>query len=98
GGEVMVETAAPGASTPYLQLAYLRYSDRGPRAERSEVAYATAGYVWKSGIGEAQVGGGVLFILSEELPPCAPGTFICLGRIGPPVLPTLDVAFRFALF
>lgn len=98
GGEVMVETEAPGASTPYLQLAYLHYSDKGPRQERSDVAYATAGYIWKSARGEAQLGGGLLFILSEELAPCDPGTFICIGRIGPPVLPTVDLAFRFGLF
>lgn len=99
GGEVMVETASPGASTPYVQLAYLYYSDTGQREERSQILYATAGYTWKSAHGEAQLGAGVLYFLSDELAPCAPGTFICFNHaIGPPVLPTLDLAFRFGLF
>lgn len=98
GGEVMVEMAPPGASTGYMQLAYLYYSDTRQREERSQLLYATAGYTWKSAHGEAQVGAGFLFILSDELAPCAPGTFVCFGRLGPPILPTVDLALRFALF
>ncbi|HET7787692.1 MAG TPA: hypothetical protein VFL36_17095 [Myxococcales bacterium] len=98
GGEVMVETARPGASTPYVQLAYLYYSDDGQRPERGHILYATAGYTWKSAHGEAQLGGGLLFFLSYEIAPCPAGSFICIGDVLPRALPTLDVAFRFAAF
>jgi hypothetical protein len=94
----MVETAAPGASTPYLQLAYLYYSDQGQRPEQSQILYATAGYTWKSAHGEAQVGGGFLFFLWDRIAPCPAGTFVCIGNVLPPVLPTLDLAFRFGAF
>jgi hypothetical protein len=99
GGEVMVETASPGASTPYIELAYLYFSDTGQREERSQILYATAGYTWKRRHGEAQLGAGVLYFLSDELGSCPAGTFICFNHaIGPPVLPTLDLAFRFSPF
>jgi hypothetical protein len=98
GAEVMMETAAPGASTPYGQLAYLYYRDQGQRPERSQLLYATGGYTWKTAHGEVQLGGGLLFFVSDELAPCPAGTFICIGNVLPPVLPTLDLAFRFGAF
>jgi hypothetical protein len=97
GAGVMVETASPGASTPYIQLAYLSYSERTGRQEQSQLLYATAGYTWKSARGEAQLGAGVFFFLSDTFAPCPAGTFICIDNPLPRVLPTLDLAFRFGL-
>jgi hypothetical protein len=95
GGAVAFEMAEAGRATPYLQLAYAFYSASGSSWERSHVAYVTGGYLWKftSGL-DLQVGGGALFVLADELPPC---TGFCIELKVPPILPTLDLAghFRF---
>jgi len=97
GAELLIETAQPGKSTPYLEASYLSYHDTRPRWERSQVGYVTVGYIWRSAIGlECQVGGGAMFILSEELAPCS--QWFCASFMGPPtppVFPTLDLALRF---
>jgi hypothetical protein len=97
GGEVMVETASPGASTPYIQLAYLSYSEQAGRQEQSQLLYTTAGYTWKGARGEAQLGAGLFFFLSDELAPCPAGTFVCIGNVLPRILPTFDLGFRFSV-
>src|SRR3954471_13374835 len=55
GAEVIVEPGSRSSSTPYIQLAYLYYNDEGPRQERSQLLYATAGDTWKSTHGELQL-------------------------------------------
>jgi hypothetical protein len=96
GGEVMLETRPDGISTPYFQLAYLYYRDRTPRDERAQVAYATAGYIWRTRVGpEFQLGAGALFIVSDQLPQC---TEFCFSDLFPKILPTVEMALRFNLF
>lgn len=95
GGSIAFEAAEPGCDTPYLQLAYAFYSASGSSWERSEVGYVTAGYLWKSTSGlDLQLGGGALFVLADERPPC---TGYCFEFKVPPILPTLELSghFRF---
>lgn len=93
GGELMFEANGLEDSTTYAQASFLYYSDSRAHWERSQVVYLTAGYIWKFESGfEAQLGGGALFILSDETKPC---TEFCFQFVQPTVLPTFDLALRY---
>jgi hypothetical protein len=50
-----------------LQVSYLSYRDTRPRWERTQLAYVSAGYIWRSAMGlECQLGGGAMFVVSDD--------------------------------
>lgn len=96
GGEAIVEFREGRRNTPYLSFAYDYYHaspDANGNWETSQVAYVTAGYVVKSSSVELYFGGGLLIVLSDDLPPC---TGFCLNLDPSPLLPTLELGVRFA--
>jgi hypothetical protein len=96
GGEAVVEFREGRRNTPYLSFAYDYYHaspDANGNWETSQVAYVTAGYVVKSSSVELYFGGGLLFFLSDDLPPC---TGFCIDNSPPLVFPTLELGARFA--
>jgi hypothetical protein len=96
GGEAIVEFREGRRNTPYLSFAYDYYHaspDAHGNWETSQVAYVTAGYVVKSSSVELYFGGGLLILLSDDLPPC---TGFCLESAPPPLFPTLELGLRFA--
>ena len=95
GGELGYEFAGFGLSTPYLLGSFFHYDSTTHATgdyERSDVLTATAGYEWKGNHMELQLGGGLLFLLRDEVPPCT--GFGCI-RITMPVMPTFDLALRY---
>jgi hypothetical protein len=96
GGEAILEFREGRRNTPYLSFAY-DYFHASPDAngnwETSQVAYVTAGYVIKSSRVEVYFGGGLIFFLSDDLPPC---TGFCFDNSPPLLLPTLELGARFA--
>jgi len=93
GGELMLEMAEPGYSTVYVQGAYLYYADTSASAERSQVLYFTAGYLWKFDVGlELQLGAGALIVVTDETGSCASD---CSELDDPMLLPTIDLALRY---
>jgi hypothetical protein len=95
GGELGYEFTEFGLSTPYLLGALFHYDSTTHATgayERSDMFTLTGGYEWKGRHVELQLGGGVLFLLHDELPPCT--GWGCI-RITIPVLPTFDLALRY---
>jgi hypothetical protein len=98
GGDLGYELAQAGRSTPYLLGSFLHYTartDASGFSERSDLLTITAGYEWKGEHLELQLGAGALFILHDQVPPCA-GWF-CGFMSAPPVLPALDLSLRYRL-
>lgn len=96
GGEVVYEFHDGRVHTPYLSGAYAYYhasTDANGNWETTQVAYLTAGYLWKWRSVELYFGGGLIIILSDETQPC---TSICIDIGLPPALPTLELGVRFA--
>jgi hypothetical protein len=96
GGEVVVEFNEGRRSTPYLSFAY-DYFHASPDAngdwETSQTAYVTGGYLWKIARVDLYVGGGLLVVLSDDVPQC---TGLCQAFSPPLFLPTLELGVRFA--
>jgi hypothetical protein len=96
GGEVAFEFREGRRNTPYVSLAY-DYYHASPDAfgnwEISQTGYLTAGYLWKSARVELYLGGGLLIVLADDLPPC---TGFCVNSQVSPLLPTLELGVRFA--
>lgn len=87
-------------SSPYITASsdyYHAAKDSHGFFETSHALYTTAGYIWKASVVEFYLGGGLVFLLADELPPpnC---TAFCFRFDSPPVLPTAELGLRLAFF
>lgn len=97
GGEIVYELREGRRGTPYFSLAYAYYhanTDANGFYETSHVAYLTGGYIVKGRYAELYFGGGLVFFLVDDTPPCT--GFCVLQSDPPPVFPTLELGLRFA--
>jgi len=96
GGEIVYESREGRRNTPYVSFAYDYYhanTDANGFYETSQVAYLTGGYVLKGRYAEFYAGGGLIFFLVDDTPPCT--GFCVLDSKPPPVFPTLELGLRF---
>ncbi|WP_242344133.1 hypothetical protein [Anaeromyxobacter terrae] len=100
--EVLLELREGRRSTPYLEAAYLLYSEtsKGGGADKMDYFALTAGYEWKWSSVELQLGGGIQFLTREEKAPCESQPGEWFGGCGldletPSVLPAIDLALRY---
>jgi hypothetical protein len=96
GPELLYELEAGGASTWYLEGAWLYYHATGPGSffETMQSVQLTGGYEWKWPSLEVQLGAGLQHILVDHTPPCV-GFCLTLDPTQFPVLPQVEVAARY---
>ena len=95
-GAALTRELAKGRSHgAYASLSTYYYwdaPDAGGRGMKTATAALTAGYLWKFGWLDVQLGAGLQFLLFEDKPPCE---WFC-GMEAPPVLPAIDLAIRYS--
>jgi hypothetical protein len=97
GGEAIYEFREGRQATGYFSVSY-DYYHAAPNGsgfyETSQSGYLTGGIMAKGRFLDLYAGGGLIFLLSDEKPPC---TEFCISIVStPPVLPTIELGARVA--
>jgi hypothetical protein len=92
--ELLYEFSVGRRSTWFVEMSYLFYDAHGDNGffEDSESAVLTAGYEWKWSALDLQAGGGLQYLVLDDVPPC---TGVC-HHLEVRIVPDLEIAARYS--